>query len=63
MASASGGPIQIEVDGRNVDVRTTIVDLHGQAQMRGLEKGDRVRFTFIQEDEGPRIETIGRAGQ
>ena len=33
------------------------------AQMRGLEKGDRVRFTFIQEDEGPRIETIGRAGQ
>ena len=33
------------------------------AQMRGLKKGDRVRFTFIQEDEGPRIETIGRAGQ
>ena len=29
----------------------------------GFEKGDRVRFTFTQQDAGPRIETIRRAGQ
>ncbi|MFB0612302.1 efflux RND transporter periplasmic adaptor subunit [Aurantiacibacter poecillastricola] len=33
------------------------------AQMRGLETGDRVRFTFTQQDAGPRIESITRAGQ
>ena len=33
------------------------------AQVRGLKAGDRVRFTFTQQDAGPRIETIGRAGQ
>ncbi len=35
--TGGSGQGQIEVDGRNVDVRTTIVDLHGQAQMRGLD--------------------------
>ena len=33
------------------------------AQVRGLKTGDRVRFTFTQQDAGPRIETIGRTGQ
>ena len=48
--------VDIQVLGEKIAVADT-------TQMRGLEKGDRVRFTFIQEDEGPRIETIGRAGQ
>ena len=33
------------------------------AQMRGFETGDRVRFTFTQQDAGPRIESIRRAGE
>ena len=33
------------------------------AQISGFEKGDRVRFTFTQQDAGPRIETIRSAGQ
>ncbi|MXO60950.1 efflux RND transporter periplasmic adaptor subunit [Altererythrobacter salegens] len=33
------------------------------AQLRGLEEGDRVRFTFSQQEAGPRIETIVRTGQ
>ena len=33
------------------------------AQISGFEEGDRVRFTFTQQDAGPRIETIRSAGQ
>ena len=33
------------------------------AQIRGFKKGDRVHFTFIQQDAGPRIETIRGSGQ
>ena len=37
--------------------------LKDAAQIRGFRKGDRVRFTFIRQDAGPRIETIRRSGQ
>ena len=33
------------------------------AQIRGFKKGDRVHFTFVQQDAGPRIETIRGSGQ
>ena len=35
--SGGSGQGEVEVDGRNVDVRTTIFDLHGQAQIRGFD--------------------------
>ena len=35
----------------------------GPAQVRGLERGDRVTFTFSQDDGGPRIVSIRRSGQ
>ncbi|MGB7404789.1 MAG: efflux RND transporter periplasmic adaptor subunit, partial [Pacificimonas sp.] len=33
------------------------------AELDGLEKGDRVSFTFAQEDSGPRVMSIEKAGQ
>ncbi len=35
--TGGSGQGDIVVDGREIDVRTTIVDLHGQAQIRGLD--------------------------
>ena len=35
--TGGAGQGDVVVDGRDVDVRTTIVDLHGQAQIRGLD--------------------------
>ena len=35
--TGGSGQGDIVVDGRELDVRTTIVDLHGQAQLRGLD--------------------------
>ena len=35
--TGGSGQGDIVVDGRDLDVRTTIVDLHGQAQIRGLD--------------------------
>ena len=35
----------------------------GPAQVRGLERGDRVRFTFEQASSGPRIVSITKASQ
>lgn len=35
----------------------------GPAQLRGLKRGDRVRFTFTQNDSGPRIVSIRRSGE
>ena len=35
----------------------------GPAQLRGLQRGDRVRFTFEQAASGPRIVTIEKASQ
>jgi hypothetical protein len=35
--TGGSGQGDIVVDGRELDVRTTIVDLHGQAQIRGLD--------------------------
>ena len=36
--------------------------IEGPAQVRGLEPGDRVTFTFVQESTGPRIVSIRRTG-
>ena len=35
----------------------------GPAQLRGFKRGDRVRFTFTQNDSGPRIVSIRRSGE
>lgn len=35
----------------------------GPAQVRGLKQGDRVSFSFVQADGGPRIVAIRRSGQ
>lgn len=35
----------------------------GPAQLRGLTRGDRVTFSFVQAETGPRIVSIRRAGQ
>lgn len=35
----------------------------GPAQLRRLKRGDRVRFSFVQSDDGPRIVSIGQATQ
>ena len=35
----------------------------GPAQLRGFKRGDRVTFTFVQKDTGPRIVSIRRASQ
>ena len=35
----------------------------GPAQLRGFKRGDRVRFTFTQNDSGPRIASIRRSGE
>jgi len=37
--------------------------IEGPAQLRGLEHGDRVQFTFTQSDAGPRVVSIRKAGQ
>ena len=35
--TGGSGQGEIEIDGREFDVRTTIVDVHGQAQIRGID--------------------------
>lgn len=35
----------------------------GPAQLRGFKRGDRVRFTFTQNESGPRIASIRRSGE
>ena len=35
----------------------------GPAQVRGLKQGEKVRFSFVQSDAGPRIVSIRRSGQ
>ena len=35
----------------------------GPAQLRGFKRGDRVRFSFVQSDDGPRIVSIRQATQ
>lgn len=42
---------------------TMAFGVEGSAQLRGLERGDRVRFTFTQSGAGPRIASIAKVDQ
>ena len=59
--TGGSGQGDVEVEGRNFDVRTTIIDLHGQAQVRGLD----VRGLYARASIGDAMElnqALGLAG-
>ena len=59
--TGGSGQGDIAIDGRNFDVRTTIVDVHGQAQIRGFD----VRGLFANASIGDALElnqVIGKTG-
>ena len=59
--SGGSGQGDIVVDGREVGVRTTIVDLHGQAQIRGLDLRGLYARTSI-DDAAELNQALGLAG-
>ncbi len=59
--TGGSGQGDIAIDGRNFDVRTTIVDVHGQAQIRGFD----VRGLFANASIGDALElnqVLGKTG-
>lgn len=70
----ANGTVQ-QISGRNVTLRhgpvpalewpamTMAFAAEGPAQLRGLQQGDRVSFTFEQADTGPRIVSIRTTGE